>query len=497
MINSTLNKKHILLVEDDQNLADRLQHYLNTTYQAQAVVADNLNKARIALKMQKPHLVILDRQLRQDDGIELLQHIRQNPELEDTIVVMLTGKDSEEDKELAHQHRADAYFTKPFILRDIIRQIEAILRRALIKTNQESDENKLVLAGNIAHEMRNPLNKFSLLADLIQEKHAKKQLNDQEVEEIAKLMKATAKDAKIFIELILSDISNKKIDKANFHPLSIAQAIQQALELYPFRKNEQNIVKLHIEQDFNIIGSNTLLHYVLFNLLKNALYYFASHPDMTINIGIKSTNERGYLLFEDTARGIAPNQLENIFSTFTSGKKGGTGLGLSFCKRVIESFEGTISCSSTLGEYTLFTMTFPITDQTLTKKTPETKASDLHFNNKSILLIEDEAIHSMLIKSLLEDIKGIRLYFAEDGKAALEQIKTVQPDLILTDLNIPYLSGKELIEAIKKLKLKKQPILISLSATDPKPDTRNQLNDVLVKPVSKRDLIAKLNQYLS
>ena len=85
MINSTLNKKHILLVEDDQNLADRLQHYLNTTYQAQAVVADNLNKARIALKMQKPHLVILDRQLRQDDGIELLQHIRQNPELEDTI----------------------------------------------------------------------------------------------------------------------------------------------------------------------------------------------------------------------------------------------------------------------------------------------------------------------------------------------------------------------------------------------------------------------------
>ena len=130
--NSILNNKRVLLVEDDHNLAHRLQNYLDSTHQTQTATAANLSEAYLYLKTQKPHLIILDRQLGLDDGIELLQHIRKSPALEDIAVVMLTGKGTEEDKDLAHQYHADGYLTKPFITKDLIRQIETLLRLSLI-----------------------------------------------------------------------------------------------------------------------------------------------------------------------------------------------------------------------------------------------------------------------------------------------------------------------------------------------------------------------------
>lgn len=404
------------------------------------------------------------------------------------------------------------------------------------------DDQKLALAGSIAHEMRNPLNKVLLIADLLQEKYARNKLDAAAMQQIIKLMQTTVQDANQVIDLILGGLSHQNIDKTDFHHLSVAQNVREALQLYPFQSGERQIIRVHVEQDFTIFASPTLLHYVLFNLLKNALYYLPQHPDMRIDISIKCTGSLGYLLFRDTAVGIANDEIDNIFASFaTAGKQGGTGLGLLFCKWAIECFHGSMDCTAKPGVYTLFTIALPVracadteadtgtTEQAASEvatpaqdlsTTPETSATNinalprqkpgqkidlnkLRFAHKTILLIEDEPTGRMLMQSLIGSIQGIHLHLAEDGAQALRQIALLKPDMILADLNLPDLSGLQLINAIEKClrgtaakTLRNKPLLISLSATDPEPVVRAKLDDTLIKPVSRDDVLAKLIQYL-
>ena len=94
--------------------------------------------------------------------------------------------------------------------------------------------------------------------------------------------------------------------------------------------------------------------FVLFNLLKNSLYYKAK-----IDIWLETSNQANFLHFKDYGTGIEQDKINHIFDDFfTSDKKGGTGLGLPFCKKVILAFGGDISCKSIEGEFTEFVLSF-------------------------------------------------------------------------------------------------------------------------------------------
>ncbi|WP_369686176.1 ATP-binding protein [Photobacterium kishitanii] len=119
---------------------------------------------------------------------------------------------------------------------------------------------------------------------------------------------------------------------------------------------------MHLEttNDFYFYGSDTLFSFVLFNLLKNAAYYFDSFPESHITIKLEKGLKQNKIHVRDTGPGITEEQLENLFDEFYSfGKISGNGLGLAYCQKVMESFSGSISCRSILGEFTEFTLTFP------------------------------------------------------------------------------------------------------------------------------------------
>ena len=113
------------------------------------------------------------------------------------------------------------------------------------------------------------------------------------------------------------------------------------------------MVNVDLEGDFIFKGDETLMIFVLFNLLKNSLYYKAK-----INIWLDA--DKKFLYFKDDGVGIPADKLELIFDDFfTSNKKGGTGLGLPFCKRVMKAFDGDISCKSKVSEGVEFCLKFP------------------------------------------------------------------------------------------------------------------------------------------
>ena len=134
---------------------------------------------------------------------------------------------------------------------------------------------------------------------------------------------------------------------------STLKIVKIAINDFTFEDKEQKeLVNIDLENDFNFKGDKTLMIYVLFNLLKNALHY-----KVKINIWLDSQNRQ--LHFKDEGIGIDKDKLESIFDSFTtSGKSSGTGLGLPFCKRAMNAFGGDIICQSEIGKGAEFILKF-------------------------------------------------------------------------------------------------------------------------------------------
>lgn len=220
----------------------------------------------------------------------------------------------------------------------------------MIKENLNPNLDKIQkiksLAGSIAHETRNPLSAIKGCCEVV-----KSNLN--EAIEFIDLIAISSNRGLAMVDMILQNIRDEEIDKSAFTNLSIANVVNSAIKEFAFESEEQKkLVNVDLENDFIFEGDETLMIFVLFNLLKNSLYYKAK-----INIWLDS--DKKCLYFKDNGVGIPADKLESIFdSFFTSNKKGGTGLGLPFCKRVMNAFDGDISCKSIEGEGVEFCLKF-------------------------------------------------------------------------------------------------------------------------------------------
>lgn len=162
--------------------------------------------------------------------------------------------------------------------------------------------------------------------------------------------------ANTMINILLMNIRDHKISSESFEMHSMADIVDRALDRYPFKGTERQLVRWQRDSDFRFFGSDLLMMHVLFNLLKNALRAVAEADGGFIEIRLETTPETNHLSFRDTGTGIPPAMLPHIFEPFHSGARDNSrpGIGLAFCQRIIESFDGTIACRSESGSFTEF-----------------------------------------------------------------------------------------------------------------------------------------------
>ena len=165
----------------------------------------------------------------------------------------------------------------------------------------------------------------------------------------------------VMIDMILASTSMENSDAIAFERYFVGACIAEALERYPFEAGEKERVRVAIAQDFEFIGSDTLLVFVLFNLLKNSMHALHKSGEGEIRIQARTVGGRNLLSVTDTGHGIPQQALPYVFDMLYSANrhKGGTGIGLSFCKKVMDAFNGSIRCDSVEGKYTTFTLEFP------------------------------------------------------------------------------------------------------------------------------------------
>lgn len=251
------------------------------------------------------------------------------------------------------------------------------------RTKQEKLQALKMMAGSVAHEMRTPflgiranamaLKKF--LPTLISgyQKAKEMDLNVDSItsahleglREIPDDLEKITLGASTVIDMLLmnlKDISNHH----EFSPCSINDCVCEALQTYPLTEEERSLISWADSPDFLFDGNPLLMKHVLFNLLKNALYYVKAAHKGSIFLWTEITPKGNILYFKDTGKGIPASMLPYIFDRFYSRTRHGTGIGLAFCQSMMRNFGGAITCASTEGEHTTFTLKFP----PLKKSTP-------------------------------------------------------------------------------------------------------------------------------
>lgn len=257
---------------------------------------------------------------------------------------------------------------------------QKMIEEELLATKHKLEGMTLVNAA-ISHELSTPLSSFALKAANIKivfpylkaaylwaKKNGaaidEKNLVDfTYLESVLNLMQKEIEAAFTFM-----DIAQKKTDQSigrgKPEILSISDVIDRSLLRYPFIAKQRDLVhwKRDLNTDFLINSDPVLITHVFFNLIKNAIYYVIKAGKGNIQIWLETGKPYNKLYFKDSGTGIQPEVLPHIFERFFSRADRGThgaGVGLTFCREVMLSLKGEITCESVEDSYTLFILSFP------------------------------------------------------------------------------------------------------------------------------------------
>ncbi len=386
-------------------------------------------------------------------------------------------------------------------------------RKRAEEAAESANQAKSEFLANMSHEIRTPMNAILGFAEILnsQETDPKKSHYVNNLHSSGKTLLSLINDV-----LDLSKVEAGKLD-LQYSAISVASLVEEMHVIFERRIAEKDLDFI-IDLDDNpppaLILDEIRLRQVLLNLLGNAVKFTdAGH----IRLGVRSMwydadiRSRVKLVFEveDTGIGIPPNMHQKIFDPFeqTKGQKvsdfGGTGLGLTISRRLVEIMGGEISVESESGSGATFRVTLPEVEVAAIEVLQANREAGLNidsirFEPATILIADDIDYNRELLATYLETWP-FDLYQAVNGKEAIEQARRQSPDLILLDMKMPVMDGYQAAERIKHDEQLKDIPLIAFTASALKEEVGRigQLCDgYLCKPVSKNDLAEQLIRFL-
>ncbi|PRY14856.1 CHASE3 domain-containing protein [Pontibacter ummariensis] len=393
------------------------------------------------------------------------------------------------------------------ILRDVTRSDN--YKSRLIKAQKEAVQlarAKEAFVANMSHEMRTPLN--VILGFTQQLNHTA--LDTQQQEHLQAVNGAGQHLLHIVNDVLdLSKIEAGKLDITPT-PFSLKQLLTEVEQAFALKASSKHIAfKCQAEETIPdaLQGDVLRLKQVMFNLVDNAIK-FTHEGQVQVNAKLKSRRRSRVVVsitVADTGIGIPEERLQHVFGEFNQAddsilrKYGGTGLGLSISKKLVEIQGGTLSVSSQHNRGTAFTVVLPLQESKET--VPATPAVAVPqapaFNGYTALVVDDDA-YSRTLCNLILSRWGIEVHLANDGQEALALVQQHQYDVVLTDIQLPGMSGKTVARNIRKQD-KKVPI-IALTANVLSNDSdffkNTPIKTHLLKPYTEQELHQKLAETL-
>lgn len=381
--------------------------------------------------------------------------------------------------------------------------------RAFEREKSEEKAKALeALAGGIAHELRNPLAQIrhsldEILLELTQDQseNATAAVTSKSIETINKrvaLAQMAVTRGLHVIEMTLGNFRKANISNDDLKCISVTTITRKALEEYGYATEQERLmINLWPGEDFLFLGEENNYTLVLYNLLVNAIHALHAIPGGRIDISLQRGETANRIIIRDNGPGISPKILSKIFDPFfTSGKKGGTGLGLAFCQRVMRSFNGQITCKSVEGSYTEFTLELPILDQAAINKFESELYEEYApiFSGKKLLLAGIPVEYAPLLRRQLSPLK-IGLDDAHDSDKALEMIGANGYGIVLANATLPPSGAEKLAKCLKNKGLD-IPVVACSSSTNTSADPIKGVDALISMPPALPELLCALKSSL-
>jgi signal transduction histidine kinase/CheY-like chemotaxis protein len=356
---------------------------------------------------------------------------------------------------------------------------------------------------NMSHEIRTPLNGIDGMAKLLE-----KTLLTKEQKEYNLAIRTSSDNLLVIINDIL-DFSKIEAGKLSIEEIgfSLNESINRVINTMSYKAEEKGI-NLALEIDANIseilIGDPTRLNQIIINLLNNAIK-FTSKGCVTLKCKLdEKTSTQNKIKFEviDTGIGIDSRKISKIFGSFsqedgsTTRKFGGTGLGLTISKQLVELFNGELKVISEKGKGAIFyfTVEYPIGSLKDWLKEEAAVMNWESLEHKKVLLVEDNKINQLLAATILKNWK-MKVEVAENGLIAIEKLKDENFDVVLMDMQMPIMGGIEATVIIRE-ELKLSIPIIALTARAIKGIDKEcmeaGMNDYISKPFNQSELFNKI-----
>ncbi len=398
-------------------------------------------------------------------------------------------------------------------------------RQLYLKT-LEIDELKTQFFANVSHELRTPL---TLIIGPIQKRLKQPELSSDDRHDLEMILRNAR-----FLHRHVSNLLD--IAKLDTHRMKVVYS-------------ETNLVHLirTIASNFEVLAGERQIHYrinlpdnlsaqidvekfqrILLNLLSNAFKFTLTQGE--VRLALQHDTDNLVLTVADSGPGIPKDQRNAVFDRFHQVENqdariyGGTGLGLAIVKEFVLLMGGQIEIADTPEQGACFVVRLPLkapagTELVVLQEFSESGDESYYLDEKSyarrqsiptlpereegnlrrILIVEDNQDMQEYLRSILAPY--YRLLMASNGQEGLQQVAQMRPDLILTDIMMPQMSGDQMIAELRQQdEFKNLPILVLSARSDEALRTRlfkNGVQDYIDKPFSEGDLLARIKRILS
>ncbi len=378
----------------------------------------------------------------------------------------LTGR-ARDGKETVVSFNANTFYDRDRKLQGVFAAARDVTERKRLDKeleNAKSVAEKANLAksdflSSMSHELRTPLNAILGFAQLL-ESGLPPPTATQAVR-LHQIIKAGWYLLELINEILdLALIESGKISLSR-EPVALIDVITECQAMIEPQAQQRDIklTFLPFDETWFASADRTRVKQVLINLLYNAIKYNREHGTVEVKC-TESTPERLRISVKDSGEGLAPEKLALLFQPFnrlgqeSSGEEG-TGIGLVVTKQLIELMGGTIGMESTVGVGSEFWVELirDITPQFVAENTLSAEPALQYQENatpRTLLYVEDNPANLMLVEQIIEDHPHIHMLSARDGKQGIALAYSHLPDVILMDINLPGLSGFQLLKLLRE-----------------------------------------------